>query len=537
MRTQWSRASQVNCTYRCKICSSRGLYSPRKATISTFRDIALANPSSTFVYSTIFAAAVVADAKAKRDRRERWEKLIADTKQACSSRSQKALEVEETQLPQACQSRVAPIEREKSAKRGALLASIQDVVRNEPLGEKQETLLNHTEIANNLQFLEMDSLLPGTCRPHWPINTGPTVNRCHLPPQSLWSTESARKKALSEEWSEKKVRLSEIGVTNFIINMMLDGRIYGESVSEAMEYPETIRPLIIRSREELKRTLVMNAQHRRTVRQTPSDSINLLARPHQFMVRFRQTNNEEFAWAAVARKASLKRILASRKSNEITHKTFVSLLCDTLASSPIPPDVTTYNFLLTAGGRLMDGALRGQVIKTVLQTNIRPNEITCASILQHYVREVDSHGFNKFVERMRGLEGGLMLARPGIKVTPASKGRLLPQSEGKVVQRIHPTPMVFNALMEGVLRFAGFGRAFEIYTDLKTDGWGLDKTGLALFLKDCVRHRNWEGGLMVWEEMMKLREKGSLRKIEEDNALLLRLCQVCRQESRYEELS
>ncbi|CAN9289718.1 unnamed protein product [Alternaria alternata] len=102
---------------------------------------------------------------------------------------------------------------------------------------------------------------------------------------------------------------------------------------------------------------------------------------------------------------------------------------------------------------------------------------------------------------MRGLDDALMLANPNISINEASQGRLVRVTEGKIYQKVYPTPMVFSSLITGVMRFAGFDRALDIYYEMKTDGWGLDVTGLTRLLNDCIRRADWEGGLYVWGEI------------------------------------
>ena len=164
---------------------------------------------------------------------------------------------------------------------------------------------------------------------------------------------------------------------------------------------------------------------------------------------------------------------------------------------------------------------------------IRPNEITCVAILDHYTETRRPELFSQFVALMRGANNALMLARPDITVNEAGQGRLIRVSEQKVYQKVYPTPMVFHSLMHGVLQFAGFDRAMDIYYEMKEDGWGLDMIGLSRFLEDCMHRADWQGGLAVWEEIASIKGRIKPDLLAKAYAQFLTLCSVAQKPAAF----
>jgi hypothetical protein len=127
---------------------------------------------------------------------------------------------------------------------------------------------------------------------------------------------------------------------------------------------------------------------------------------------------------------------------------------------------------------------------------------------------------------MRGVSDALMLADPDVTINEASQGRLVRINENKVYQKVHPTPMVFGALIGGVMKFGGFDRALEVYYEMKADGWGLDMAGLTRLLGDCIRRADWQGGVYIWEEMNSIKDMAMPKDMAKAYEFMLSLCSV-----------
>jgi len=112
----------------------------------------------------------------------------------------------------------------------------------------------------------------------------------------------------------------------------------------------------------------------------------------------------------------------------------------------------------------------------------------------------------------------------------------------RVIQLPYPTPMVFGALIKGVLKFSGFEAALRVCQGMAHEGWGLCMSGLNPLLLDCVARRDWTSGLAVWNQVKALKDKERRRskvpgRIPLSNfATMLQLCTRCRQKDAFEEV-
>jgi hypothetical protein len=203
-----------------------------------------------------------------------------------------------------------------------------------------------------------------------------------------------------------------------------------------------------------------------------------------------------------------------------------------LLVSTAAPDVQTFNLLIAGFKRWQLSGLVDQTITAFNSCKIRPNELTCGAILDYYIETNQPEHFSNFIERMRGTKNPLMLAKPSVNVNEAGQGRLIRINENKVWQKVHPTPMVFNTMMRGLMRFTGLERSLEIYYELKDDGWGLDMSTLNHFLVECTHQSDWAAGLYIWDEIcgmrgkLKLQDRLKQQDMAEAYSNMLSLCSV-----------
>jgi hypothetical protein len=216
----------------------------------------------------------------------------------------------------------------------------------------------------------------------------------------------------------------------------------------------------------------------------------------------------------------------------------VAKICHNLLTSSAPPDIETFNLLLLGFHRWNRPELCHIVIVALDDAKVRPNELTCAAALRHFVNTDDPTLFSEYISRMRGMTNSLMLARPDVRIeSEGARRRLIRTESGKVYQKIYPTPLVFRQLMRGVLKFAGFDRAMEIYYEMKQDGWGLDTKSVARLFHDCAISGAWIDGYLLWEEFQHLRGKGNIdRYLPRFYASMLALCERMGKQVAYNEV-
>lgn len=480
----------------------------RRATIAAGKRLSRPGPSSTLLYSTIFAAAAVADGEAKRNRRDQWDAAISSAKKSVdpakksverTSTVEGGVDGTDTWFPEPW--------------RAPWLNDSDVLQRDRTIGVE---VINDGIIDFEYRSgddLEGDlgglwELLAGGARTDWPLNTGAQLFPHHLPPQSLWAPDHIRTKALRRRrYVWKKMRRIEISVAKLVYGLLERTKLYGQPEVVTNTLPMGIRSIAALEPEEFHTSINDISLCLESVIQTPIERVDEIRLPNVACPNYRQDVHGEFHVVCDEMNSALQAIFRHRSTEPERTGELVAKVCHNLLISSAPPDIRTYNILISGFARLERPELCSAAIKSFLETKIRPNEITCAAILDFYMQTNQPTEFSNFVALMRGINQGLMLAKPDIWINNAAKSRLARLSNGKVVQKVHQSPLIFNALMHGVLKFAGCDRAMEIYHEMKSDGWGLGYKGLMMFLEDCAKQQDWANGSLVWEEIQVLKKK------------------------------
>jgi hypothetical protein len=565
MQALWSRAARNQVTCRCIQCAPKTAALARGAgAVSIKGPWAFGTPTSTFFYTAIFAAGLAVDGKAKLNRNRAWETAFASLLEAAPAaddvEAEKELEkhqsgrsdpleaeIQAIELPDVIPTdeeslsflrEFVPLEQVWPDKidwdylhRVSSNELVEEDVSREPLEGDEVGLFTE----DRWDLLSVDTRFPGVLPLLWPANTGRELVRHHLPPQSWWSYDHVRKKALQKRHTWKKLAIQEVSMG--MLAMSLLGPARGLSLPE--DYRAQLAPAL---RDHLQRgdleisslrqdladqlfhieRLPAEKEDAFTIRRLVHSRVTA-AKPH-----YSQDNDGDFYHVCQKMNAAIKQTFSkvNKTSSETEIAMGLGLIAHNIFVSSAPPDVQTFNILITGLKRWNLPRLLDEVILALDKCKIRPNELTCAQIIDHYVRSDQPYKFVKFVERMRGIGDALMLARPDININETGADRLVRASGSKVYQKVYPTPMVFNALVLGVLRFAGLERALQIYYDMKSDGWGLDVLGLTQLLVDCVRRADWDNGLYIWEEINSIKSQANLSHMAKAYANMLSLCTI-----------
>jgi hypothetical protein len=366
--------------------------------------------------------------------------------------------------------------------------------------------------------LQYDSRFPGEQSLAWPANTGRDLIRYHMPPQSLWAPDTLRWTAMRRRHTWKKVAMQELSagllVHNLIRHINLSSFL---SAHGAKPVIQTLSPLIsVTARlddeqaQDARSAILasMEKVHLTDVNGSAESIMKARTHPSLQCPTYYQDADGDFYHICKQMNEGIKQLLGQcAKDNDKEVAVTVAKICHNLLVSTAAPDIQTFNILLSGFGLLQRTNLVDAVIASFYASWARPNEIACRLILDHYTVTSRPNAFSRFVARMRGFGDALMLADPSITINEASQGRLLRLDSDKVYQKVHPTPMVLGSLISGVMKFAGFDRALDIYYELKADGWGLDTPALTKLLADCIRRVDWEGGTYVWEEINSIKAR------------------------------
>ena len=501
MQSLWTRASQLACTCRCPSCLHQKASIVRRVSSVAGKFTSRPFSTGTLLYSAIFAAACSVDSTSKEQRKKKWDNAISKTKRDIES-------IEETH-----EKRIS-----------AILTSYDGAVP-EPFQDDLTSV--------RLTTHDVVRWSPGISdkRPPLPMSTAEDVHPEHLAPQSLWSGPERRLKAARREWTEKKLRLTELAITRLVLNMLLAADIDSKSGAELEGLPPSVRPFASLSRADQRRAV-------REVKAEVSNHVALLkpwergdARQLPVPTPHYKQLEADRHWRIDSRLArTFKTLFEDLNQKQVSFESTIINICDQLLTSPVPLTLQPYNTLLVGFLRHDKSIARFAAIEALVdlgrEAHIRPNEFTCAAILRSYRVRNDPFKFAKFVSLMRAHDDALMLANPTIQITDACKGRLV-RKGNKVLQGIAPSTMVYRELILGVLKFVGFDTAIEIVKRLNSEHWGLDWDCLHLLMMDCVMRGAWDDGMLIWKQMELLAIKAGGLVPDKIQAMMLALCKAC----------
>ncbi|KAI1520293.1 hypothetical protein PtrCC142_003533 [Pyrenophora tritici-repentis] len=498
----------------------------------------LGAPTSTFVYTAIFAVGLSVDAKSKAIRNKQWEEAFARLNNARDNcvPAKKPEEVNGGYNPDIRQG-LSFEDLPEDFDWGAFERIVGMELVDDQVLQTQEVQSQLRDYATmDWEDLRYDSRFPGIPPLEWPANTGPDLILYNLPPQSLWAPDTQRLNAIRRRHTWKKLAIQELA-TCFLIHELLYLAKVSRHAKSARSELEKLAPQILevssQTEDQYKEARFEILQALRVVSNTPVDSSPEKiadARKyagHRAIPHYYQDADGDFYAITKQMNDGLKTLLRDvPRGNAKEESIMIAKICHNLLISSASPDLQTFNTLLVGFRHWRRRELIDRVIAAFYVNKIRPNEITCREILNHYAHVVRPESFSRFVARMRGVGETLMLANPNISVNEASQDRLVRANNEKIYQKVYPTPMVFDALIRGVMRFAGFERALDIYYEMKADGWGLEVQSLTRLLKDCIRRVDWEGGLYVWEEINSMGSRAKYRDMADAYTHMLSLCSI-----------
>ncbi|KAL8931093.1 MAG: hypothetical protein Q9208_000196 [Pyrenodesmia sp. 3 TL-2023] len=362
----------------------------------------------------------------------------------------------------------------------------------------------------------------------------------------------------------KKVRTLEWSVARMALELMRD----------APTYPEWTLPDQSETTEELKSQLLLSASsefhssldHNRVQLEELRSGKERDEYYHQFeSPRFPRYNVDQPDDPSTADElnAKLHTLLESVPKSPDRITKLLPSICFYLLSSKFPPNIHTYNLLLCdfAGEQRHD--LIGHLLRSIWCSHMRPNEITLAETLRHYIRTDQRRCFDHYVARMEGFGEGLEVAAPEldipdllefqyrVRVTRRDDSRkvvdkyynysnlakleiLAMRREGtiKVYEKPRRNLEVHQTLIQGALTFHGMFEAMEHYCKMISEGWRPNAEILLTILHRCVIDCDWDAGVAVWRHM----QTSNALTNERGYILMLQLCQKANKLELIEEL-
>ncbi|KAH0005961.1 hypothetical protein KCU78_g12583, partial [Aureobasidium melanogenum] len=523
MQTLWSRLAQTGLSCHCPSCVSAGASGvARRTTSAAGRRPVRWALSSTFVYSGIFAAAATTDAGFKQKRREQWDRAIADIKHDLDQPALDKTTVTQ-ELAQAQKEKEEHIQTEQEKEEAVPWKLLFDDLREAILDDPHE-----------------EAQLDG---PIWPANTGADLYRPFVAPSSIYAKPFHRERALATRWTTKKIRTTELAVDKLILRMLLHLDDLGFRNDIGTVVPTSCSDFFGASTSHLKALLLYtNNQHMEaTTFPDPFAQVNDLPRQHKYGVTYSQDALGEFHLTAQHLNSALGQLFEKKKSGQLAYEELVAKIAYNLYISSAPPDLDCWNTLLCGFMDCGDIFLVNPTLNAIRNANVRHNEITIRATLKYYIMVNSPDRFVTFVDRVRGLGNGLMLAKPTVDINDSGRPRLVLKDNGKIVQKPYHTPGVFETIVQGVLHFAGFDVALRICKDMRREGWGLSIRGLTPLLDDRARNADYKVGCQIWDLIKMLQAESKAKGNQErlfarTYSAMLRLCSACNDMARFDEI-
>lgn len=484
--------------------------------------------SATFTYSAIFAGATLIDGKMKRDRRKELDEAIEEAKLRLIGEAT-GPGVEEVVPVRAALEQPSVLERRATIDGGK--------AHMETMDPQVDAIQEWDEIMKN----EMEGKAP----PPIPRTMGARIERHRLPPQSLWATSEARQMTAESIWTDRKLQMNGLAVGRLILDILITAGLYKDGPRPPDQYPSNLDELRQLDRSELVELREQLGSVINTLRWVEEESWDLsysefvpFLRQNPWIPQFADAA-DNFKWKRLERNWRMFNTLQTSLEQNSGFGQVAVRLCELLALN-VAPDHVTYNVLLLGLSKRRHYDLVDRVCDLMEIAKIRPNELTCALVLEHYTRTNNVNGFSNFVDKMRGLRAGLMLARPDLAITSDNAARLILKHDAKkrkIIQKVTPTPMVYSAFVSGLIKFLGIDATVTYCEDLKSDGWGVDKRVLGQFMQEYARRSNWDSCLAVWREYQKLAVVTELEDLDYSiSATMLTLCQRTERFQEFEKL-
>ncbi|KAG8627838.1 hypothetical protein KVT40_003711 [Elsinoe batatas] len=503
MQTVWNRVAQTRVPCHSSARAVKSCVARQTATTAGKRPTKFLT-SATLLYSGIFAVAATTDALVKEKRRKQWDEAIANAKQG--------------------------IEKVEGRTRGIRHGQMEELIELDGLLDLADAEYETPDATDGVRAL--------------PGHTGQSLHQSVFAPQSIYASRGWQQGHWQRRLSPKKIQLTELAMDKMTLRLLLwlNPKDIGEFAMEG--FTETFRQLVGRPRSELDSLVAwLDSNIRATKSLDRSVEAEELAPYRGLLSRYSSGVTQQSLHNASLLESNITWMFQRHRNGEITYRQLILDMLHNITVSPALPTLQSFN-------KILDGLsatntlprVTEYVIRAMRTCHVRMNEETVIIILNHFRRTNNYQQFCKYSELIQGQQGGLWVARADVLITDASSGRLVRENrfgKDRIIQKMTPTPGVFQALIDGILYFDGFDAAARTIRDMAASGWGLSMRGLTSLLRECMDNSHWEGGAAVWEQIKAVHNRtktsGQPEKIQAGTyATMMRLCILCDQKVQYE---
>ncbi|PKX97446.1 uncharacterized protein P174DRAFT_385335 [Aspergillus novofumigatus IBT 16806] len=519
MQSLWSRVAPTQSTCRCVPClstSAPGITS-RAATAASKRRLRIGN-SVTALYTSIFAAAALADARAKDKRRHEWAEKIAAVKEEVNE-----LVDEEHRLLVAIQAR-----RSRTLSQGALQKrsfttwrsiptprSDQWLQRNPPSrlvhAARGPDLEDDEEIV--LQNNEFELATPGKLQEIIENEGDLDDDRIELE-DGFFPEDKEVPKWLSDNTIRQKA-IRKLAVKQLAIRLLLRESIAHSYSGIAMDHkadfemPQLNFAELLSELNKLRRRI-------RLLKVTEGAYYDDLAHD----LRVRSTTELNMERTRLDDEAARDVSLFLR--NKMSLQELNLRLANNLLQSLDPDRPYVMKLMILAFTRSMQNDLTDLVLKTVLPHRFQLNSSLIISILTYYKKSKNLKAFDSFLKVLRGEGYPVDLGKLGFYKKMVVNG-----VEITIPPVASANPVIYSTLITAALRFEQVDRADAWLQAGRKHGFTDDFSTLYAYLKYYARRGDWQNGLYTLRRSLAFLTGSTLHSDRHIERLIVHMVQLC----------
>jgi hypothetical protein len=481
MQALWSRAAQTRSSCRCSSCLHAVTTIARRTTTVASKRRLTFSDLFTACYSTILATAAVADARAKEDRRKEWDRVIAEAKFGMPT---KEPEVLQEIYPQRNSKPLAPNDIFGShgpQSSSSLLSPVwngTNWVIPLPLESKLQTLGSQLkqpsrESVNSLSD-ESETRSPEDLYSEWLDNLD---------------------SELPDREPKKQLHLDKMEQH---IAWLVDRFLLKADIFSIQDIPQGSYDCNIR--RQMKEMAQRIEQLKKGFTQLPAytwDDMEAVSEQRSSLHR---------ALTALCRKTS---------PDESSIRLMLAKICYNLLISTAPPNMTTYNILLSELNRLQRPDLAQIVLHSFFfESKYKPRKSSVILMIEHCSAKKDRRGLQAIIQRMRGANGDMRVRKRAVidLPNPSIKDWALTNKvihrDGCLSQKTPRDPQVFDALISASLSLLGVKSAIlYIRAALREHGHVSSET-LCKVIGACCAQFNFQRGVSLLRTILSLWKDG-----------------------------
>ncbi|RKF76084.1 putative pentatricopeptide repeat domain-containing protein [Golovinomyces cichoracearum] len=513
MLASWASQAKLACPCNFATVFSRHGFGPTAKKSARVGDI------FTAFYSTIFAAAALADSKVKKRRLHEWDRLIAETQEELLAGeiviSKQSNTVQSHYAPDSCHPEV-----------------VEDQGAKKLSSHKHSSQINRVSESNQLRIVNIDAssfwatslrfspqrpvlYLSMTERNYFYQRRGFSDDKnesilnhtqssiCkEVPETEKFVHEEPDPDAPERDITDKtELKILQININGLVRRLLEMSKIYENSSTGdiAVDDPET-------------RTQLENMRQR----------LNSLDDSFECLPLYNYEGIDIARQQARELNGVLLCICRKAKAEEASLCLMIAKISYNLLISAVPPNIGTYNLLLQEFAFLGCHNYAEELLCSFWFSRLRPNKRTIELILLHYRKTKDKDGLNLIIRKMRGVDGNLMqnsiYARKYRKKWDSVEGpheRLQKFDPfdpvirtgmnrqkffyrfGYLYKKSPRDKYIFDALITASLEVKGLRSAIRYVSAAVRQGSKIKPSTLCSVIKYCIRRSDFTSGLKL----------------------------------------